>query len=35
MTTFNKAAPMGEYGYAKFCKDTDANCEGVLRKDGW
>jgi len=35
MTTFNKAAPMGDYGYAKFCKGTDANCEGVLRKDGW
>ncbi|TGN62873.1 hypothetical protein EXE59_02120 [Nocardioides eburneiflavus] len=35
MTTFNKPAPMGDYGYAKFCKNTDANCEGVLRKDGW
>lgn len=34
-TTFNKPAPMGDYGYAKFCKSTDATCEGVLRKDGW
>lgn len=35
-TTWNdKAAPMADYGYAKFCKWTDATCEGVLRKDGW